>query len=245
MLVVECLSQVPKPPEVSARDACSEVTIGFNETVSGPPCDQIITRTWTAIDACGNSASCQQIIKVHDSTPPSLTAGDIAGCYKTQAEAEAAAIAATGSSDACGGPVKLSASMIRTSSRGANSPLMMVWGMERAPVASHVLRCLMCWATLLPECQHITEKRRAGSRRGALLLRSPAPRQAVAPAPTFWSGSTAAARIVGSARPVIRARTVRTGTFINGATGNTSSGMSARPSHRPCRAMVGTGVSRA
>jgi len=108
-IVVECLSLVPEPPKVSASDTCSPLTLDYNQTSSGPPCDQIITRIWTARDACGNSASCQQIIVVHDTTPPSLTAGNIGSCYKTQPEAEAAAIAATTAADNCGGEVKLSA----------------------------------------------------------------------------------------------------------------------------------------
>ena len=36
-------------------------------------CPTTITRTWTASDACGNSASCNQSIPIDDATPPSIT----------------------------------------------------------------------------------------------------------------------------------------------------------------------------
>ncbi len=46
----------------------SDVTIGGN-----CPQDMIITRTWTATDACGNSSTCDQIISVEDNEAPVIT----------------------------------------------------------------------------------------------------------------------------------------------------------------------------
>ena len=50
-------------PQVSAFDACSDVVITFTDEVQDLGCDaggfsEIITRTWTATDASGNSSSC-------------------------------------------------------------------------------------------------------------------------------------------------------------------------------------------
>jgi hypothetical protein len=58
----------------TATDACSSVSIGYSDSVSNT-CggSRIISRTWTATDACGNHASCVQKITVQDTTPPTIT----------------------------------------------------------------------------------------------------------------------------------------------------------------------------
>jgi len=57
----------------TAEDNCNAVTITSEDTVSGDDCETIITRTWTATDACGNASSCVQTITLIDSTSPELT----------------------------------------------------------------------------------------------------------------------------------------------------------------------------
>ena len=58
----------------TATDVCGTVAImsmnSFEETCGET---RIITRTWNATDECGNSSTCDQIITVVDTTPPSLT----------------------------------------------------------------------------------------------------------------------------------------------------------------------------
>lgn len=69
---VECDS-VPAPANVDATDICdSAPSVSFTETSAGS-CPEVITRTWTATDACGNSSSASQTIAVVDTTAPMLT----------------------------------------------------------------------------------------------------------------------------------------------------------------------------
>jgi len=76
---VSCASDFPAPNTnlVTATDNCSvPVKLHLNDT---PPYDIQclnrfkVTRTYRAIDAVGNSATCSQVITVHDGTAPTFT----------------------------------------------------------------------------------------------------------------------------------------------------------------------------
>ena len=58
-----------------AQGGCSDLTIGYSDAVTNN-CggSKVITRTWTASDACGDSASAVQTITVQDTTPPVVSA---------------------------------------------------------------------------------------------------------------------------------------------------------------------------
>src|SRR5439155_1491461 len=58
----------------TAQDGCSSVTVTYSDSVTNT-CGgaRVISRTWTATDACGNAASCVQTITVRDTTPPTIT----------------------------------------------------------------------------------------------------------------------------------------------------------------------------
>ncbi|HEX2896722.1 MAG TPA: hypothetical protein VHP63_01550, partial [candidate division Zixibacteria bacterium] len=69
----QCYSNVPSPANVTANDNCNgPITPVPTEQQSNPgsSCNNIITRTWTATDSCGNVATCTQTITVNDNIPP-------------------------------------------------------------------------------------------------------------------------------------------------------------------------------
>ena len=55
----------------TATDACSSITISHSDAVTSD-CGTTyqVVRTWLAVDACGNSSSCDQLITVQDTTRP-------------------------------------------------------------------------------------------------------------------------------------------------------------------------------
>jgi PKD domain/Secretion system C-terminal sorting domain/HYR domain len=58
----------------TATDNCNTATLSFTNVASGNvPCSGTIQRTWLARDACGNTATCVQVITVRDTVKPTLT----------------------------------------------------------------------------------------------------------------------------------------------------------------------------
>ncbi|HJW31569.1 MAG TPA: hypothetical protein VJ508_20230, partial [Saprospiraceae bacterium] len=78
-VTVQCASQVPapNPASVTSTDNCGGApTITFvSDVTSNQTCANryTLTRTYRATDACGNSATCTQIIAVFDNTAPTIT----------------------------------------------------------------------------------------------------------------------------------------------------------------------------
>jgi len=71
-LELSCSEEIPAPSaDVFATDNCdSDVTIIFTETQSDDVCPFVITRTWTAIDDCGNVTEVVQTIIVGEIEGP-------------------------------------------------------------------------------------------------------------------------------------------------------------------------------
>lgn len=57
---------VPAVANVTATDACADPTLSFTEYQETGDCGYTITRTWTAIDDCGNAVTETQTIVVND-----------------------------------------------------------------------------------------------------------------------------------------------------------------------------------
>jgi uncharacterized repeat protein (TIGR01451 family) len=85
---VDCPS-IPAPPTVTASDACAgsrPVTFSSATTPGTCPQSYTLTRTWSATDTCGNTATQSQVITVRDVVPPvisSLPAPSTIACPAT------------------------------------------------------------------------------------------------------------------------------------------------------------------
>jgi hypothetical protein len=119
---LECSTSIPLPASTisgflslsgsAATDNCTPQHLlevnSSDGSLIGSQCNGSIIRTYVITDDCGNTATATQVFNISDNTVPSITAGTIADCYETVAQAEAAALAATTSSDNCTGSVTLS-----------------------------------------------------------------------------------------------------------------------------------------
>jgi hypothetical protein len=78
-VTVTCATNVPAPNigGVTASDNCngSPAIVFVSDVTTNQTCVNrfTITRTYRATDACGNSATCTQVIIVNDQTPPTIT----------------------------------------------------------------------------------------------------------------------------------------------------------------------------
>ncbi|MFM7814123.1 MAG: hypothetical protein ACKO66_06365, partial [Flavobacteriales bacterium] len=73
-MTITCGQAIPPAASLSATDNCSEVSsVELSETMAVEGCEQVVTRTWTATDVCGNSTSHTQIITVIDQDAPIFT----------------------------------------------------------------------------------------------------------------------------------------------------------------------------
>jgi hypothetical protein len=69
---IECPG-VPVFPDATASDDCDPAPVVTHEDVTergSCPQNYRVTRIWTAVDACGNRASCSATIEVRDTLPP-------------------------------------------------------------------------------------------------------------------------------------------------------------------------------
>jgi len=71
----------------AATDNCNAVTITFNDSDSGDDCSGTYIRTWTATDACGNSATASATVTYDDDVPPVFTSVPGGGTYECAADA--------------------------------------------------------------------------------------------------------------------------------------------------------------
>jgi hypothetical protein len=134
---VECASQIPAAPTVTASDNCDgdlgAITPTVDDTGAGT-CPRTITRTWTAKDACGNTASCKQTITVQDKTAPviTLSGGKACGGTETQACGVTPVFPTATANDNCDGALTPSASDSSTPGPGTGTTFTRTWTVKDA-----------------------------------------------------------------------------------------------------------------
>ena len=107
----QCASQVAPAvaSQATAADNCGAPTVSVTEANNGgagsPATPLVITRTYTATDAAGNSASASQTITVVDDTPPTITLSDRTVLSATLPAPAADVLRVPTATDNCGGPV--------------------------------------------------------------------------------------------------------------------------------------------
>jgi len=76
-MTVDCSDPFPAPATVTATDACdNNVTVTSADRPGPTNCGRPgLIRTWTAMDACGNTATAEQTITVVDTTDPVIIGG--------------------------------------------------------------------------------------------------------------------------------------------------------------------------
>ncbi|HJW29867.1 MAG TPA: hypothetical protein VJ508_11580, partial [Saprospiraceae bacterium] len=106
-ITIQCTDNTlpPNTGSATASDNCSGTpTISFNDVTASGTCPQayLISRTWTAIDDCGNAGSCTQTIYVIDNVAPAISCPtDIT--IQCTATSDPANTGAATSSDNCDG----------------------------------------------------------------------------------------------------------------------------------------------
>jgi hypothetical protein len=111
-VTLSCARDIPAPDPrlVTASDTCGgSVTVahvGDVMSASNCPNQFTLTRTYRATDACGNSATCAQTIRVEDRVAPNLSwpAPTAVSCAREIPAPDPRLVTAT---DACGGPVSV------------------------------------------------------------------------------------------------------------------------------------------
>jgi len=103
----QLLSGPPSAPNVTATSSCGSITnMEFHETLPNGNTNVII-RTWTAFDSCGNGATATQLVTVADNQPPVINCPGNIVTNTTGANGVVVTFGAS-ATDNCGGSVPVS-----------------------------------------------------------------------------------------------------------------------------------------
>ena len=104
---LKLLSGPPSAPNVTATTSCGSITnVVFYEALPNG-CTNVIIRTWTAFDSCGNSATATQLVTIADNQPPVINCPGNILTNTTGANSVIVTFSAS-ATDNCGGSVAVS-----------------------------------------------------------------------------------------------------------------------------------------
>ncbi len=83
----------------TATDDCSEPNISFEDSAMMGDCPYTIERTWTALDPCGNTSTCVQVITIVDTEAPMLSGEDAEVTIECDMSADLPEVTATDNCD--------------------------------------------------------------------------------------------------------------------------------------------------
>ena len=89
MLQYQCSADVPvRSVDLAWNDNCdgTGMAVTVTDVSDGASCPEVITRTWTYTDACGNNATVSQLITVDDTQVPVFVAQPIECCSSSVQE---------------------------------------------------------------------------------------------------------------------------------------------------------------
>jgi hypothetical protein len=107
---VTCYSEVTAAATVTASDNCGgiiEVDFEETQTANGSSCNNTITRTWSAMDNCGNDVSFTQTINVNDEVAPVLIGLPIEALVTVTSIDEIPVTPTVTATDNCGGIIEV------------------------------------------------------------------------------------------------------------------------------------------
>ncbi len=103
-IVVECVGQIPAVTqdyatfsELGGSASASQInSVSYTDNPANPlPGNGTVIRTWTIVDTCGQNATCEQVVRILDTTPPVIVAPplvtvdqDAGHCYAAAAHVD-------------------------------------------------------------------------------------------------------------------------------------------------------------
>ena len=122
-VLVSCAKEIPVAPVLTAMDNCTAnaAIVAFREVKSEVQCANKfkLTRTWTATDACGNTATHTQVIVVEDKYAPVFD-GIAPSIQNVSCTKEIPAVPAQTATDNCGGVPMISFKEVKSNIQCAN-----------------------------------------------------------------------------------------------------------------------------